>query len=107
MNRVLSKVADAAEPGGTRRLRDRDRPTAFGAGFAADCVCGGRAGIRKPCEGERGFFRPGATVPLVGNAAKISRELGWTPGVSFEEMIRGMGHELELLQQGGRVRVEE
>ena len=36
------------------------------------------------------FFRPGETVPLVGDASKICRELGWQPRVSFTEMIHRM-----------------
>jgi GDPmannose 4,6-dehydratase len=48
-----------------------------------------------------GFFRPGETVPLVGNAARIAQDLGWTPKSSFDEMIRAMvQHELSLLKAG-------
>lgn len=48
-----------------------------------------------------GFFRPGETVPLVGNAAKIADELGWKPECSFEEMIQAMvRHEMELAKAG-------
>ena len=48
-----------------------------------------------------GYFRPGETVPLVGNAAKISQELGWKAKTSFEEMISSMvQHELGQLKTG-------
>ena len=47
-----------------------------------------------------GYFRPGETVPLVGNAARISQDLGWKPRRSFEEMIRTMvRNEMELLKE--------
>ena len=36
------------------------------------------------------LFRPGEKVPLVGNAAKIRRDLGWRPHISFEQMIKDM-----------------
>ena len=36
------------------------------------------------------FFRPGEKVPLVGNAARIRRDLGWQPRISFEQMIKDM-----------------
>ena len=37
-----------------------------------------------------GFFRPSETVPLVGNAAKILRDLAWQPQISFPQMIGDM-----------------
>ena len=36
------------------------------------------------------LFRPGEKVPLVGNAARIRRDLGWQPRISFEQMIKDM-----------------
>ena len=36
------------------------------------------------------LFRPGEKVPLVGNAARIRRDLGWQPRISFVEMIENM-----------------
>ena len=36
------------------------------------------------------LFRPGEKVPLVGNAARIRRDLGWQPHISFEQMIKDM-----------------
>ena len=48
-----------------------------------------------------GYFRPGETVPLVGNAARIKADLGWQPQISFEAMIQAMvEQELKLLQTG-------
>ena len=47
------------------------------------------------------FFRPGETVPLVGNAAKIRQDLGWYPRISFEDMVRNMvRHDMDLLKAG-------
>ena len=47
------------------------------------------------------YFRQGETVPLVGNATKVFRELGWMAKKSFEAMICSMVlHELELLKTG-------
>ena len=44
------------------------------------------------------FFRPGESVPLVGNAGRIKAELGWEPRISFEAMIRQMvRNDLKLL----------
>ena len=48
-----------------------------------------------------GYFRPGETVPLVGNAARIKADLGWQPQISFEAVIQAMvEQELKLLQTG-------
>ena len=45
------------------------------------------------------LFRPGEAIPLVGNAARIAGDLGWTPRVSFDAMIRNMvEQELEGLR---------
>jgi GDPmannose 4,6-dehydratase len=48
------------------------------------------------------FARPAEPEPLVGDATKARRELGWQPHTSFEEMIALMvDHELALLRAGG------
>jgi GDPmannose 4,6-dehydratase len=39
------------------------------------------------------FYRPTERVPLVGNAAKAERELGWRPCMSFSELVRTMAEE--------------
>jgi GDPmannose 4,6-dehydratase len=39
------------------------------------------------------FYRPTERVPLVGNAAKAERELGWQPCMSFSELVRTMAEE--------------
>jgi GDPmannose 4,6-dehydratase len=36
------------------------------------------------------FLRPAEVDLLVGNAAKAERELGWTPGITFEQMMQMM-----------------
>ena len=36
------------------------------------------------------FLRPAEVDLLVGDASKAARELGWTPGVTFEEMMAMM-----------------
>ena len=47
-----------------------------------------------------GFFRPGETVPLVGNAAKLLQDLAWQPRISFNQMIGDMvRQELKTLQE--------
>jgi GDPmannose 4,6-dehydratase len=39
------------------------------------------------------FYRPTEPVPLVGNAAKAKRELGWQPKMTFSELARTMGEQ--------------
>jgi GDPmannose 4,6-dehydratase len=47
------------------------------------------------------FQRPAEQVPLVGNASKARRELGWAPTVTFEELIEMMvDADLERLRTG-------
>jgi GDPmannose 4,6-dehydratase len=42
------------------------------------------------------FFRPAEVDLLIGNAAKAKEKLGWTPRVTFEELVRIMArHDLE------------
>ena len=36
------------------------------------------------------FFRPAEVDLLVADPSKAARELGWTPKVSFEELVRMM-----------------
>jgi GDPmannose 4,6-dehydratase len=46
------------------------------------------------------FLRPAEVDLLIGDPAKAKRQLGWTPKVSFEEMIRMMvDSDLERLSQ--------
>lgn len=47
------------------------------------------------------FFRPGESVPLVGDAEKIWRDLGWKPRISFEEIVQRMvRHDLDRMKAG-------
>jgi GDPmannose 4,6-dehydratase len=39
------------------------------------------------------LYRPSERVPLVGNAAKAQRELGWQPCMSFSELVRTMAEQ--------------
>jgi GDPmannose 4,6-dehydratase len=39
------------------------------------------------------FYRPPERIPLVGNAAKAERELGWKPSMSFSEVVQTMAQE--------------
>lgn len=39
---------------------------------------------------EPSFFRPQEAVPLVGDASKARRVLGWAPRVGFEELVKMM-----------------
>ncbi|MDE0319394.1 MAG: GDP-mannose 4,6-dehydratase, partial [Acidimicrobiaceae bacterium] len=36
------------------------------------------------------FFRPAEVDLLVGDASKAARALGWTPQMSFEELVASM-----------------
>lgn len=36
------------------------------------------------------YFRPAEVETLLGNPAKAERELGWTPKITFEEMVKEM-----------------
>jgi GDPmannose 4,6-dehydratase len=52
------------------------------------------------------LIRPAEVEHLIGDASKAQRVLGWTPEVSFEELIRGMvDADLVLLERerAGRV----
>jgi len=39
---------------------------------------------------DREYFRPAEVETLLGNAAKAKNKLGWTPKISFEEMVAEM-----------------
>lgn len=46
------------------------------------------------------FLRPAEVDFLVGNSEKAKKKLGWSPRVSFEQLIRMMVNEdLRLLQR--------
>ena len=45
------------------------------------------------------FYRPTERLPLVGNATKARRELGWQPTMSFQDLARTMAEE-ELKRTG-------
>ncbi|WP_158372252.1 GDP-mannose 4,6-dehydratase [Cellulosimicrobium cellulans] len=48
-------------------------------------------------ESDPEFFRPADASVMVGDAGKARRELGWTPSVTFEEVVgRMVDHDLEL-----------
>ena len=48
------------------------------------------------------FYRPAEVDLLTGDATKARRELGWTPGYTFEELIREMvAADLEILARDG------
>jgi GDPmannose 4,6-dehydratase len=49
----------------------------------------GRAVIRI----NKNFYRPKESVPLVGDAAKARRELGWQPSTGFTELVRMMAEQ--------------
>jgi GDPmannose 4,6-dehydratase len=47
------------------------------------------------------FVRPAEVDHLIGDPSKAARDLGWTPGTTFEELIRLMTRsDLELLRSG-------
>ncbi len=46
------------------------------------------------------YFRPAEVDHLRGDASKIKNKLGWTPKISFDELVERMvNHDLELAQQ--------
>jgi GDPmannose 4,6-dehydratase len=57
-------------------------------------------------EDER-FYRPKRAVPLVGDAALITEELGWRPEVSFEELVAMMVRADVARYEKGELKVEE
>lgn len=49
------------------------------------------------------FIRPGERIPLVGNADKIYRDLGWKPKKVFKDMIQEMvEYDLHLLNSNNK-----
>jgi GDPmannose 4,6-dehydratase len=48
---------------------------------------------RKYVKVDPGLVRPAETRPLVGDASKAHRQLGWKPEISFEEMVRMLVYE--------------
>ena len=52
----------------------------------------GAAGLEweKYVELDPKFIRPAEVDLLVGDASKAKRELGWTPGVTFEQLVEMM-----------------
>ena len=49
------------------------------------------------------FYRPAEIHQLIGDASKASRELGWSPTVSFAELVKMMvEHDLESVECGVR-----
>jgi GDPmannose 4,6-dehydratase len=54
----------------------------------------------KVVEHDPRYLRPTEVAYLLGNASKAKRELGWTPRISFEQLVRLMvEHDLELARQ--------
>jgi GDPmannose 4,6-dehydratase len=50
------------------------------------------------------YFRPTEVDSLLGDASKARRELGWTPSVSFEDLVREMAAaDLELAKRDAMV----
>ena len=45
-------------------------------------------------------FRPAEVETLLGDATKARTELGWSPAISFEELVREMAREdLRMAQE--------
>jgi GDPmannose 4,6-dehydratase len=52
-----------------------------------------------------GYFRPAEVDTLLGDASKARERLGWTPEISFDEMIEEMvGHDLDKARQHALLR---
>ena len=48
------------------------------------------------------FFRPTDIDELVGDSSKARKELGWTPKVNFEQLVKMMvDHDLSYVKSGG------
>src|SRR6185312_15229239 len=55
---------------------------------------------QKHIEVDKRYFRPTEVDYLLGDPTKAKAELGWTPKVSFEELVRRMvDHDLDLANQ--------
>ena len=48
------------------------------------------------------FYKPTETIPLVGDATRARQELGWSPRVSFEEMVKMMV-EVDMAELQGKI----
>lgn len=69
------------------------------AAFDAVGIADWRAFIRI----DQQFVRPADATLIVGDASKARRELGWSPTVGFEEMVKRMvQHDVALLEAEGR-----
>ena len=87
--------------------RDRAEDYVLATGLAhsvGDCVAVAFAHVgldwRDHVKLDDAFKRPAETPPLVGDAGKARRELGWEPRTGFEEMIERMvDHDLALLRE--------
>ena len=52
---------------------------------------------------DEAYLRPAEVEHLIGDATKARERLGWTPDVSFEQLIRMMvDADYELLKRGRR-----
>jgi GDPmannose 4,6-dehydratase len=48
------------------------------------------------------------SVSLVGDAAKAKSELGWSPSVTFRQLVHSMvDADIDLLAHGGTLKFEE
>ena len=60
----------------------------------ARAVCwldpGARLGGRRIVAIDTRYYRPSEVDTLLGNAAKARKQLGWSPKISFDEMISEM-----------------
>jgi GDPmannose 4,6-dehydratase len=53
------------------------------------------------------YFRPAEVDTLLGDASKARRQLGWTPQVTFAELVREMvASDLRLAQRDALVERE-
>ena len=65
-------------------------------------IAGARCGVewRKHVEVDPRYFRPTEVDYLLGDASKARRALGWSPRVTFEELVNRMvDHDMELARQ--------
>ena len=73
-----------------RRLRDRDRHAAFGAGVRRLAFAHVGLDPAQHVVIDPKFLRPAEVDQLIGDASKARAELGWEPEVSFEELVQMM-----------------
>jgi GDPmannose 4,6-dehydratase len=65
-------------------------------------VAFGRVGLdwQKYVKIDKAFLRPAEVDLLIGDCSKAKRELGWTPSVSFKQMIEMMvDSDLKIIQK--------